>query len=147
MDRHKPCYWSKEITMCKIIFIILIFLNVNNVFAQNYESPEATLATYINALKAGNKSQVLDCFYPKLVDFYLPGPVRIESYEILKKTVYSKKEADNWNSKGIIPPAMIGDIDLQVEQAEYGKKWMFSYLLRNVNGKWKIISHAAWDQP
>lgn len=42
---------------------------------------------------------------------------------------------------------MIGDIDLQVEQAEYGKKWMYSYLLRYVNGKWKIISHNAWDQP
>jgi hypothetical protein len=133
--------------MYKIIFTILIFLNANNVFAQDYESPEATIATYITALKSGNKSQVLNCFHPKLEDFYSPGPARIDSYRILKKIVYSQKETDNWNTKGIIPPVMIGDIDVQVEQTEYGTKQMYSYLLRNVNGHWKIISHVAWDQP
>jgi len=120
---------------------------VNNVYAQDYSSPEATLATYINALKSGDKSQVLGCFHPKLGDFYLPGPAQIESYKIVKVIVYKQKETDDWNSKGIVPPAMIGDIDFQVEQTAYGKKQMYSYLMRNVNRKWKIISHAAWDQP
>jgi len=55
----------------------------------------------------------MDCFHPKLNHFYLPDPVPIESYRILEKIVYGKKEIKDWNSKGIIPSAEIGDIDLQ----------------------------------
>jgi hypothetical protein len=133
--------------MYKYFFLILFLLNINSVWAQDFSKPENTLDTYINALRAGNKSQVLDCFHPKLKDLYLPGSSKIASYKIVKVIVYTKKEADDWNSKGIIPPAMVGDIDLQVEQSEYGKKAMYSYLMRNVNGEWKIVSHSAWDQP
>jgi hypothetical protein len=82
-----------------------------------------------------------------LDDFYLPQPVPIKSYKILKRIVYGQKETDDWNSRGIIPQAVLGDIDLQVEQEVYGKKRMYSYLMRNINGEWKIISHAAWNQP
>jgi len=127
--------------------LVTIFLMPINIMVQDFASPEVTLGIYLNALKTGNKSQVLDCFYPKLADFYLPQPVPIKSYEILKQIVNGQKETDDWNSKGIIPPAVLGDIDLQVEQESYWKKTMYSYLMRNVNGEWKIISHAAWDQP
>ena len=138
---------TQKINMRTFCLLITILLAPYDIMAQDFTSPDATLGIYINALKAGNKSQVLDCFYPKLDDFYLPQPVPIKYYKILKRIVYGQKETNDWNSKGIIPPAMFGDIDLQVEEESYGKKRMYSYLMRNVNGEWKIISHAAWDQP
>ncbi len=77
-----------------------------NIMARDFASPEVTLGIYLNALKTGNKSQVLDCFYPKLDDFYLPQPIPIKSYKTLKRIVYGQKETHDWNSKGIIPPAV-----------------------------------------
>jgi hypothetical protein len=139
--------YDPKISMRILCLLVTIFLMPINIMAQDFASPEGTLGIYLNALKTGNKSQVLDCFYPKLDDFYLPQPVPIKSYKILKRIVYGQKETDDWNSQGIIPQAVLGDIDLQVEQEIYGKKRMYSYLMRNVNGEWKIISHAAWDQP
>ena len=127
--------------------LIVILLAPYDIMAQDFTSPDVTLGIYINALRTGDKSKVLDCFYPKLDDFNLPQAVPIKSYKILKRIVYGQKETDDWNSKGIIPPAMLGDIDLQVEEESKGEKWMYSYLMRNISGEWKIISHAMWDQP
>jgi hypothetical protein len=130
-----------------LIILITALMFPINIMAQDFSSPEDTLDIYLSALKSGNKKQVLNCFSPKLNDFYLPEPVPIKSYKIIKRIVYGQEETEDWNSKGIMPPAEIGDIDLQVEQESYGKKWMYSYLMRNVNGYWKIISHSVWDQP
>ena len=132
----------------RILIALFIVLAIPiNIWAQEFSSPEKTLDTYLNALKSGNELEILDCFHPKLKEFYLPAPVPIKSYKIVKKIFYGQKEAGDWNSKGIVPPAKNGHIDLQVEQESYGKKRMFSYLIRNVKGSWKIISHTAWDQP
>ncbi|HAW51512.1 MAG TPA: hypothetical protein DCX54_04160 [Flavobacteriales bacterium] len=127
--------------------IIAVFLLPINIYAQDFSIPETTLEIYINALKQGDKNTIYNCFHPVLNEFQLPKPIPIEAYEIQKKIIYSQKEVSDWNTQGILPPAKLGDIDLQVEQKSYGKKWMYSYLFRNINGKWKIISHAAWDQP
>lgn len=110
-----------------LCIIITIYLFPSTILAQEFSSPEATLDTYINALKTGNKTKVLNSFYPKKDSFYLPGPIPIKSYKIVKRIVYGQKETNNWNSQGIIPPAALGDIDLQVQREEHGMKNMYSY--------------------
>jgi hypothetical protein len=114
---------------------------------QDFASPEATLEKYITACEAGDKKTVLSCFHPPMSDFNLNEEFAVESYTITKKTTYEKSHVDEWNSIGIIPPAEIGDVDLEVKEILNGEPFMFSYLLREVDGEWKIISFSAWDVP
>ncbi len=65
-------------------------------------------------------------------------------YLIQRRIVYGAAEIKDWNSKGIIPPARGGDVELQVREIIRGKPQMFSYNLRKVASGWKIYSHAAW---
>ncbi len=83
------------------------------------------------------------CFYPPAVDFYLPQPIVIKDYAVRKKIVYGESEVTEWNTKGIIPAARVGDVELQVEEIRYGDTFMFSYNFRKIDGEWKIISHGA----
>jgi len=127
-----------------IITVVCIVVSASALFAQDFASPEATIETYIDALRAGDKETVLTCFHPELEDFYLPEPIPIESYVITKETVFGESEAEEWNSVGIIPRAEPGDIDFDVEEKIDGKSHMFSYLMREVDGHWKIIAHCGW---
>ncbi|MFH1016809.1 MAG: hypothetical protein V1798_01345 [Pseudomonadota bacterium] len=107
-----------------------------------FGTPEALMATYIEALRKGDRVLANKCFAGG--DFQLDGPVKIKKYKITKKQVFGKKEVDDWNEKGTVPPAQIGDVNLEVDQD--GE--MFSYFLRHVTKeKWQISAHYAWNAP
>lgn len=132
--------------MYKYFIPILFLLNISSACAQDYSTPEKTLAANINALRSGDESQDLACFHPEL--YHSPGPefepIRIDSFKIIKATNITKKEAEVRNPKGVISDALAGDIELMVETIGSGiKNSGFSYLMRNVNGEWKIVNCAT----
>src|SRR6266705_4734216 len=92
---------------------------------------------------------VLSVYYfgdrPK--DFYLPGPLPLGEYRVTNETVLDSLAAKRWNDKGIAPSAMPGDVELEVEELMAGRREMFSYSLRRIEGKWRIYAHSAWDAP
>ena len=128
----------------------LVLLGLMNVFAgkahgdERFATPDATLETYIKALRKGDRSAVGECFDPPAADFHLPSPMPVDDYRIQRRIVYGADEVKDWNSKGIIPPAREGDVELQVREIIRGKLQMFSYNLRKITSGWKIYSHAAW---
>jgi hypothetical protein len=109
-------------------------------------SPEATLAGYIESLRQGDVEGVL-ARYHGTKDFYLPGPLTIEDYEIVTKITFGKKEVQEWNGQKIIPAAKVGDVQLDVKQLRGDDSQMYSYFLREITGKWKLIAHYGWDAP
>lgn len=106
-------------------------------------SPEATLAGYIESLRHGNVEGVL-ARYHNVDQFRLPGRLRIEKYEIVNKIIFGNKEVEEWNGKGIIPSAKVGDVQLDVRESIDGRDQMFSYNFRKIDGSWKLICHFAW---
>lgn len=139
----------KQIKSMKYLFVLallFVLISSNPIFAQrqNFLTPEATLEIYINALRAADKKTVLKCFFPELTDFYLPSKIDIKAYMIVKKKVFTKKEVQERNSRGIIPSAKIGDVNLDVAEIVDGEHQMYSYLFRKVSMEWKIISYSAW---
>ena len=110
-------------------------------------TPENTLKSYIESKKMGDVSCLLKTYY-NTDSFYLSGPQPIKSYKIIKKTVYTKKEADEWNRIGIIPAAKIGDVDFDVEETSFPNIIeTYGYLLRKFGNEWKIIAHSQWGAP
>lgn len=130
--------------LLRVFRVVCFVLPAVALLAKDFATPKDTLDTYIEALRAGDKETVLTCFHPELEDFGMAGPIPIESYVITKETVFGESEAEEWNSAGIIPRAEIGDVDLEVEEKEEGNLQMFSYLMREVDGQWKIIAYCAW---
>ncbi len=110
-----------------------------------FASPEITLQTYIEALRKADRSTVEECFDPPAIGFYLPGPLPVDTYRIQKRIVFGPKEVREWNSKGIIPAAREGDVELQVQELMNGIPNMFSYWFRSVDTGWKIYAHSAWN--
>src|SRR5882762_227743 len=106
----------------------------------DYSSPEGTLAAYIEGLRSGDVARVLDTFDDPKGGFNLPKPIPISSYRITKRIAYGPKRVEKWNSKGIIPQARVGDIELQVLEIVDGKKAMLSYNFRKIDGAWKMYS-------
>lgn len=115
--------------------------------AGRFDTPEATLKFYISTLREGDRAKVAPCFEPPAHGFYLPGPLLIEQYVVRKRIVYGRAEVEEWNSRGIIPPAVEGDIELQVEETIAGRKAMFYYNVRRFGHEWKIISHSGSGWP
>jgi len=112
-----------------------------------FSTPEKPLAFYISALRLGDKVGVAACFEPPATDFYLPAPLIVDRWVVKKRTAYGRKEVSRWNSKGIILPAVEGDVELQVEESTYGKTLMLSYNVRLAGGTWRIVAHSGGDQP
>jgi hypothetical protein len=115
------------------------------VVAADLSSPEATLAGYIDSLRKGSVSGVLERFHG-ITEFKLPRSVPIQEYKIVKKVIFGPSEVENWNGHGIVPPAQLGDIELHVSEIVDGNEVLFSYNFRNFSGSWKIYSHSAWDE-
>ncbi len=113
------------------------------------DSPRAALGTYLKGIRTGDRDLVLSVYYfgdrPK--DFYLPGPLPLGEYRVTNETVLDSLAAKRWNDKGIAPSAMPGDVELEVEELMAGRREMFSYSLRRIEGKWRIYAHSAWDAP
>jgi len=129
---------------------ILIILNLdvssNGIPEAKTSTPEETLNTYIDAIREGNLDKVLESYYSDRADFkfHLPGPINIEKHEIVKKKIYSAQMAKRYVA---IPVAQAGDVELDVKEYIDGREEIFTYLLRQINQEWKIISHSGWDQP
>ncbi len=113
------------------------------------DSPEAAVQTYIDGLKRGDLSAVRRAYNLAVVgsDFHLSGPLPIESYRITKKLVLDSVAAARHNEEGIVPPARVADVELQVEEMIEGKREMYSYWLRVFDGHWRIYAHTAWGGP
>jgi hypothetical protein len=110
----------------------------------DYSSPETTLAAYIDGLRSGDVARILVTFDDPKGGFNLPKPLPISNYRVTKRIVYGPKRVEKWNSQGIIPQARVGDVELQVLEIVDGKKEMYSYNFRKINGDWKMYSGGLW---
>ena len=125
-----------------IIISVLITSFANAKEEIDLSSPEATLSGYIACFKTANVKCVLKRYHGK--NNLQINEAHSTKYKIVKKIVYSSKEVESWNSKGIVPASEVGDIELQVQQEFLGYKGMWSYNFRKINSNWYIISHSAW---
>lgn len=107
-------------------------------------SPKATLAGYIESLGLGDVEGVL-ARHHTAKEFYLPGPLRIDGYEIITKITFKEKEMQEWNGQRIIPAAKVGDVQLDVKEHIADNDQMYSYFFREIDGQWKLIAHYSWD--
>lgn len=110
--------------------------------ALDLSSPEATMAGYFDSLRAGDSSGIRQRYLGR--GFKVKRPVPIVSHTITKKTVYGQTEVDLYNT---IPPPMIDDVELDVRVVEAEQTYMATYVLREVDEKWYIYSHAVWGAP
>jgi len=110
----------------------------------NLSTPENTLGSYIESQKRGDLVSLKKTHELRGQNYYLPGPILIKSYKILKKTIFTNKEVDKWNGAEIIPRAEIGDVQLDVKEFFAEGSQMYSYNMRKFENEWKIISHSAW---
>ena len=107
-------------------------------------APERTLDAYIRSLRSGDLTGVKATLDDPEMIFHLPGPMSISSYRIKKRIVFRAQEVNDWTSKGMIPPARMGDIELHVREVIGGKSQTVSYNLRNTKGEWRPYSWAIW---
>jgi hypothetical protein len=110
-------------------------------------SPDLTLERYFAGLAKADLDQVAECFEPRATDFILPRPIVVTKYKVTKRVVYGQHEVDKWNRAGIVPAALLGDVELEVREVVEGRAQMYSYNFRLVGATWKIVSHDAWDVP
>ena len=125
------------------LLTVISFLILPQVIWTDFSTPENTLDEYIRGLRNGDRSVVAKCFDPPANDFYLPGPISVQTYSIVKKVTFGNAEVKRWNTTGIIPAAKKGDVDLRVKEIVEGKIETFHYLLRKFGKDWKIISHSG----
>ena len=104
-------------------------------------SPEATLAGYIDSLRSGNASGVLERYEGR--GFYIHEPSSIQEYKVVKKIIYGVQEIEAWGDA--TPEVKLGDVEFQVSQIEDGAEYMYSYWFRNSRNTWKMYSHVRWD--
>jgi len=127
-----------------IVLTLLMFALVANCGTSDktLSSPEKTLDTYIRGLREGNLETVLRCYYSESEDFnfYLPHPIRIDNYTVIKKTIYTDKMAKEYQSD---PKAKAGDVELEVKESVEAQEDIFTYLFRKINGEWRIISGTS----
>lgn len=123
--------------------LILAVLSVSAWAGPRYDTPEATIQTYIDALRRGDQPAVSVCFEPEAHDFYLPGPIPIDQFIIRKRIVYGPSDEKKWKGVGYTARMIRGDIGLEVEETIDGTKNSFYYRLRRVRGQWKIVVLAS----
>ncbi len=113
------------------------------------DSPEVALKTYIEGLRRGDLSTVRRAYNLAVAgsDFHLPAPLPIDSYRVTKRLVLDSAAVRRSTETGVVPPARVGDVELQVEEVIQGQREMFSYWLRLFDGQWRIYAHAAWGGP
>ena len=109
------------------------------------ETPEATLNTYVDGLKRGDLTTVRRAYNLDLTGsgFNLPGPLPITSYRITKKSVLDSAAVKRHNGRGVVPPARVGDVELEVDEITQGKSEKFWYWLRLFDSQWRIYAHTG----
>jgi hypothetical protein len=109
-----------------------------------FKTPDSALAYYIESANAKSQEGINATFLEPVSEFSFTGPPT-ESFRVVKRIRYTDREASDWNQKGIIPPAAVGDVELHVEETISGKPYMFSYNFRHTAGGWKIVTFVVWD--
>lgn len=109
-----------------------------------FATAEATLATYVEAQRRGDRAAVEECFYTA-GRFYLPGPAPIERYSVRRRTVLDRSAAGARNTPGAWPKARPGDVELIVEERVGGRDETYWYALRLDDTGWKIYAHSSED--
>ncbi|MBI5059964.1 hypothetical protein HZB60_09340 [candidate division KSB1 bacterium] len=101
------------------------------------DSIAEVIATFINAMKAGNEKQAKAVLALEYFEHYsLPGPVEIKQYTITERTVLDSAEIEQL---GFVEPPHVGDARVRTEQYMTGNVLVYgTYWLRKINGYWKI---------
>lgn len=107
----------------------------------NLSNPEGTLAYYIQGLSKGDLKAVLVAYDTN--KFQLSKTIPIDSYHIRKKTILTDSHIKEYKLF-FEPVPRVGDVELQVEVNSASVKGMYTYYLRNKNGRWRIYAHYSW---
>jgi hypothetical protein len=110
-----------------------------------FKTPDSTLAYYIESVNAKSLVGINATFLEPVSQFTFTDSPPIERFRVVKRIRYTDREVSDWNQKGIIPPAAVGDVELHVEETISGKPYMSSYNFRHTADGWKIVTFAAWD--
>jgi hypothetical protein len=111
-------------------------------------SPEAALNTFIDAANRNDSVVISQAYALELTgQRFERSTAPIQSYRIVKKIIVDSVAASAWNAKGIVPRAMAGDVELQVDAVIAGKTFRISYNLRLFGERWRIYAHSAWGAP
>lgn len=135
--------------LLKISILTLVVLFISNAVVGtapkiDLSSPSATINTYCQAVKLADISIVRECFFPD-------GRLEEESF---KKPIWSEckivkvertKRIGMELGGGLFSRS--GDVEVvkevkMIHPKKGNPKTKFWYLLRNFDGKWKIISHS-----
>ncbi len=138
--------FANVIARSKWVVVSPLLLLVVSASAQpkpRYDTPEATIRTYFDALRRGDQPAAAICFEPEVHDFYLPGPVTIDKFVIRKREVYGLSDEKKWQGVGYTNRILKGDVGLYVDQIMDGSKTFFYYRLRHVRSEWKIVEYAS----
>jgi hypothetical protein len=111
----------------------------------HFKTPETALAYYIESSNAKSLEGINEAFIKPVKGFNFSKPAPVERFRIVKRITYTNKEVNDWNRKGIIPPAAIGDVELHVEETSAGRTGMYSYNLRETQSGWRIVNFVSWD--
>jgi len=109
-----------------------------------FKTPDSALAYYIQSLNGKGLEGVNATFLEPVSEFNFTDSPSVESFRIVKRIRYTAREASDWNQKGIIPPAAVGDVELHVEETISGKRYMYSYNFRETPTGWKIVDFVSW---
>jgi hypothetical protein len=107
-----------------------------------FTTPEQALDYYIEGLRNGDLSTIVQVTHPPRAGFYLPGPARIVDYEIVDKRILDAEESakDTGN-----PPSREGDVVLDVREVMHDHiENMFTYWFRKIGALWKLYAWSGW---
>lgn len=110
-----------------------------------FETPDSALAHYIESANAKKLDGINEAFLNPVTVFDFSNSAPVERFRVVKRITYTNKEVNDWNRKGITPPATIGDIELHVEETISGKASMYSYNFRKTPSGWKIVTFVSWN--
>jgi hypothetical protein len=110
-----------------------------------FKTPDSALAYYIESANTKSLEGINATFLEPVSEFNFTDSPPTERFRVVKRIRYTDREVSDWNQKGIIPPAAVGDVELRVEETISGKPYMFSYNFRLTADGWKIVDFVAWD--
>jgi hypothetical protein len=147
----------------KKVLILLIVLCVSscNTEKELFSTPENTILTYYAALEKNELDLINECFYGgnftnnsngkywdsiHIKSVKKMSEIDIVEYENMIRRKYDKFFHQEW--KRSFQDNMINDVELIVRQKYPNNIGRFEYvdflyLLRNIDGKWKVVSHSA----
>jgi hypothetical protein len=109
---------------------------------RRFATPEAALATYIDALRRGDRPAVEECF-DTATGFHLSGPLAIESYAVRRRTIVDRARVRELKDAPFEQRPREGDVELLVDARIAGKDERYFYAFRRGEHGWKIYAHSA----